>query len=145
MAKKRQLTKKQLSVLNDLFNGELDEQEVLLKHKLSRNVYNKWLAEERFSERFKNYINGLNRQSELVIARYATLAAARLVHLTESENQETCRKACLDIISFSLVKKTASKTKRPGNGANGADKNKNEPLPTKTASRLLAALADENG
>ncbi len=144
MGRRRQLSKKQLSVLDDLFSGDLSEQEVLLKHKLSRNVYNKWLAEERFAERFSNYINGLNRQSERIIARYTSLAAARLVHLTESENQETGRKACLDIISFSLAKKTVSKAKGYGKGVKEADK-KAAKLPTKTARRLLAALAEEKG
>ena len=145
MGRRRKLTRKQLSVLDDLFSGDFDdEEEVLLKHKLSRNLYNKWLSEEHFAERFSNYINGLNRQSELIIARYTTLAAARLVHLTESKNQETGRKACLDIISFSLAKKTVSKTKREGKGVKEADK-KAVRLPTRTARRLLAALAEEKG
>jgi len=145
MGRRRQLSNKQISVLDDLFSGDFnDEQEVLLKHKLSRNVYNKWLSEERFAERFRNCINGLNRQSELLIARYATLAAARLVHLTESKNQETGRKACLDIISFSLAKKMVSKVKGDGKGVKEADK-KAASLPTRTARRLLAALAEEKG
>ena len=144
MGRRRYLTKKQLSMLDDLFNGDLDEHEVLLKHKLSRNIYNKWLSEEGFAERFSHYINGLNRQSELLIARYATLAAVKLVDLTESENQETARKACLDIISFSLAKKTVSKVKGDGKGVKEADKRAAR-LPTKTARRLLAALAEEKG
>jgi len=145
MGRRRRLTRKQLSVLDDLFSGDFnDEEAVLLKHKLSRNVYNKWLSEEGFSERFSNCVNGLNRQSELMIARYATLAAARLVHLTESKNQETGRKACLDIISFSLAKKTVSKAKGDGKGVKEADK-KAARLPTRTARRLLAALAEDKG
>ena len=142
MAKRRQLTKKQLSVLEDLFNGELDEQGVLEKHKLSRNVYNKWLSEERFSARFKQCLHGLNRQSELIITRYTSLAAARLVQLTESENQETARRACLDIISFSLPVARSSGARPAGKAQKGAD-NKAEQLSPKTASRLLSALADE--
>ena len=140
MGRRRYLTKKQLSMLN----GDLDEHEVLLKHKLSRNIYNKWLSEEGFAERFSHYINGLNRQSELLIARYATLAAVKLVDLTESENQETARKTCLDIISFSLAKKMVSKAKGEGKGVKEADKRAAR-LPTKTARRLLGALAVEKG
>jgi hypothetical protein len=64
------------------------------------------------------------------------------VDLTESENQETARKACLDIISFSLAKKTVSKAKGDGKGVKETDK-KAARLPTKTAHRLLAALAEE--
>jgi len=144
MGRRKYLTRKQLSVLEDLFSGDLNEHEVLLKHKLSKNIYNKWLSEERFAERFSHYINGLNRQSELLISRYATLAAVKLVDLTESENQETARKACLDIISFSLAKKTISKANGDVKGIKEADK-KTPRLPTKTARKLLSALAEEKG
>jgi len=136
MGRRKYLTKKQLSVLEDLFSGDLNEQEVLLKHKLSKNIYNKWLSEERFAELFSHYINGLKRQSELLISRYATLAAVKLVDLTESENQETARKACLDIISFSLAKKMVSKANGDVKGVKEADK-KAMRLPTVLVQREL--------
>ena len=100
MAGKKQLSKRQRAVLDDLFGGESDEQSVLEKHKISRHIYNKWQAEEQFSSEFERRVTALNRQSELIIARYAPLAAAKLVQLTESEKEETARKACLDIITL---------------------------------------------
>ena len=39
-------------------------------------------------------------QSNLIVSRYAPVAAARLVELTESDKEETARKACLDVISM---------------------------------------------
>ena len=111
MAKGKRLSKKQLSVIGDLFTGQLDEQAILDKHKVSRAVFVKWQMERRFVEEFNRRIAALNRQGELIIARYAPLAAAKLVGLTESQSQETARKACIDIIEF--PKQACKKTDKP--------------------------------
>jgi len=144
MAKGKRLSKKQLSVIGDLFTGQLDEQAILDKHKVSRAVFVKWQMERRFVEEFNRRIAALNRQGELIIARYAPLAAAKLVGLTESQSQETARKACIDIIEF--PKQTVKKADEPA-GSLGAGKNDKgaapKELPPETASRLLAALVDK--
>lgn len=136
MARRKQLNPRQFAMINDLFSGELDEQSVLDKHKVSRGLYNKWLADDKFAAEFSRRIAALNRQGEFIIARYAALAAAKLVQLTESESQETARKACLDIISLpklsAKAKRQAAEPKRSGA----------KELSTGTASRLLSALAD---
>ena len=146
MNKKKKLTKKQLAVIEDLFAGELDEQAVLAKYKVSPSLYNRWLADERFVEQFNERIGRFFRQSELIIARYAPLAAAKLVALTECDKEETARKACLNIMSFRglfssgrhdhcqsvAVPATAKQSTTP-----------TEQLSPQTASRLLAALAEE--
>lgn len=139
MAKKKKFNKRQLAVIDDLFGGEMDEQAILDKYKVSRNLYNKWLADENFAEQFDARIACAHRQSELIIAKYAPLAAAKLVRLTESENQETARKACLDIISLPKIgaKKTEQHDKATKNTDNPAGQ-----ISEETASKLLAALAD---
>jgi len=139
MDKRKRLSKKQLTVIEDVFGGELDEQAVLDKHGVSRRLYNRWLADELFAGEFNEWIASSRRQGELIIARYAPVAAAKLVALTESENPETARKACLDIISSMLDARRA--TVNEGRGT------RDEPqacqLSEQTASRLLAALAEE--
>ena len=50
MSKSKRLDKRQTKVLDELFTGELDEQEILKKHNVSRNVYNRWLANGDFAE-----------------------------------------------------------------------------------------------
>ena len=139
MAKGKRLSKKQLSVIEDLFVGLLDEQAILDKHEVSRAVFVRWQMECRFVKEFNRRIAALNRQGELIIARYAPLAAAKLVGLTESQSQETARRACIDIIEF--PKQAVKKADEP------ADKNdKGTPqkeLAPETASRLLAALAEK--
>ena len=144
MAKGKRLSKKQLSVIGDLFTGQLDEQAILDKHKVSRAVFVKWQMERRFVEEFNRRIAALNRQGELIIARYAPLAAAKLVGLTESQSQETARKACIDIIEFpkQAVKKADESAGPLWAGKNDKGAPQKE-LPPETASRLLAALADK--
>jgi hypothetical protein len=134
----KNLTKKQRAVIDDLFAGVADEKQILEKHKVSRRVFDKWLADENFKEEFERRQDYARRQSELIIVRYATFAAAKLVQLTESANQETARKACLDIINLL----------RPNSEPKPAEQDPAEQLPDlppELASRLLTALAGAQG
>jgi len=140
MAGRKYLSQRQLTVLDDLFGSELDEQAVLDKHKVRRSTYDRWLADKIFAERFKQYINGLKRRSELLMANYSQLAAAKLVQLTGSEKAETARKACLDIIS---VPKIANSRDEQTDQAPKESSQQVEQLSDATASKLLAALAEE--
>ena len=139
MKKKKNLTKRQLAVSEDLFAGELEEQAVLDKYKVSRNTFDRWLSDQRFIEQFNNRIAQAYHQSELIIARYARLAALKLIELTESDKDETARKACLDIITRNSIS--------PRLYAGGLNPEQSTPpvdkLSPQTASRLLAVLAEE--
>jgi len=128
------LTRKQLAVIDDLFAGELDEQQVFEKHRINKRVYDKWLTEENFAAEFDRRIKSAHRQGELVIARYASIAAMKLVNLTESKSEETSRKACLDVINYLRQKAEPSPDGQP-------EAEKLPDLPPEVASRLLAALA----
>ncbi len=147
MTKGRHLSRKQLVVLEDLFAGELDEQAVLLKHNVRRNVFNKWLTNEAFRQQFDQRIESAYRQSQLIIARYAPLAAAKLVELTNSDSQETARKACLDIISLRATQAILPKTDTTAGMQDQSALNVSAPnlpqLSDETASRLLSVLASE--
>ena len=140
MAKRKKLSKKQLAVIDDLFSGELDEQVILDKHKVRRNVYNRWLAGGLFLSEFDRRIMSARHQSEALIAKYAPLAVAKLVQLTESEKGETARKACVDIISLPAL--LSKRIVQPSESQTG----ETQPLQQITeqrAGRLLAALAQE--
>jgi hypothetical protein len=138
MAKRKKLTKKQLAVIDDLFSGELDEQVILDKHKVRRNVYNRWLAGGLFLSEFDRRIISAHRQSAALIAKYAPLAAAKLVQLTESEKEETARKACMDIISLPAL---LDKRINQPDELQSAETQLSRQLTEQAASRLLAALA----
>lgn len=135
MRQTRNLTKRQRAVIEDLFTSELEEQAVLEKHHVSPSLYHQWLANDRFLERFEQRIAQAYRTGRIILARYATLAATRLVELTDCEKEETARKACLDIISLhNPAPIQASRVAEDQTDSATA-------LSPETASRLLAALA----
>ncbi len=138
MARRKKLSKKQLAVIDDLFGDELDEQAVLEKHKVNRNIYNRWLADELFVSEFDSRVMSAHRQSAVLIAKYAPLAAAKLVQLTESEKEETARKACMDIISLPAL--LDKRMVQPGE-LQTTETQLPQQLTEQAASRLLAALA----
>jgi hypothetical protein len=134
MSNTKGITRKQLAVIEDLFAGELEEQQVFEKHKINKRVYDKWLTEENFAGEFDLRIKSAHRQGELVIARYASVAALKLVNLTQSESEETSRKACLDVINYLRQKTEPVPEDQP-------EAEKLPDLSPELASRLLAALA----
>jgi len=131
------LTKKQLSVIDGIFAGDIETEDILAKHSVTRRLFNKWLGDENFRAEFARRIDWLNLQSQVMIARYASLAAAKLVSLTDSQNQETKRKACLDIISLPRLADQKQKIS-PDSNVEPA-----EILNPDTASILLEALAQQ--
>ena len=136
---RKKLSKKQLAVIDDLFACELDELAILDKHKIKRSTYNQWLADEKFEAELVRRIKTTKLMSEVLIAKYSGIAAAKLVQLTESEKEETARKACLDIISLPNITPQADKS-----GQTADEENETVQLSDEMASRLLAALAEEN-
>jgi len=136
MAKGKRLSSKQLAALEDIFAGQLDEQALLEKHKINKNTYYKWLADENFRSEFAKRIEFAQLQSRALVAKYGSVAVAKLINLTESENQETARKACLDIMSLA----DSEDRKTVPNETEIAQKDFE--LSGQTAEKLLAALAE---
>lgn len=134
-AKYQYLTRRQLDVIDDLFEGKYSEIEVMQKHNISKTIFNKWVSDSLFAQELEFRVESSRRQSEMIIARYAPAAAAKLVSLTESDKEETARKACLDIILPPCDRKdraSEDQTETP---------EPTENLTQQTASRLLEALA----
>jgi len=128
------LTPKQLEVIDDLFESGGDEAAVLKKHNISRSLWQQWLKDKSFSKAISDRIESAKRQSQIILSKYIPLAAARLVQLCDCKNQETSRKACLDILTL-----------RPG-GRETPDSEQQELIPTiepATASKILAVLAEK--
>ena len=143
MPKTTTLTRRQLAVIDDLFAGELDEPAILAKHNVSRRRYEKWLADDRFTEQFERRIARAYREGRMALARYAAVAATRLVELTQIDKEETARKACLDILTFHAPA-AGSPTPHPAPAKTDPAAAPTE-LSQATASRLLAALAEKPG
>ena len=49
MTNAKPLSAKQLAVIDDLFEGRLEEPEMLKNHNISRKLYDRWLADESFN------------------------------------------------------------------------------------------------
>ncbi len=79
LPKTKYLTKRQKGVLEDLFSGGLNEQEILKKWKVRRRTYHKWHGQEIFATEFKRLVNVARSKCELIFARYAADVASKLV------------------------------------------------------------------
>ena len=138
MSKQNKLSQRQLDVIEDLFAGELDEQAVLEKYRVTPRLYKKWQADDAFIEQFQRRIAAAYRSSAALLARSAPKAAAKLVQLTQCKKEEIVRKACLDIISMHTPLSAPPRPK-------AADPDVPEQSPTlseQTASKILALLAE---
>jgi len=139
MNERKKLTARQRAVMEELITGELDRPQILRKHRIKAETLERWLAEPHFRAELDRRIEWLCRRSDLIIARYKSVAAARLIELTNCDNYETARKACLDIINLARPADSPAGPVAEQAGAEQAE----EPISAETAARLLAALADE--
>jgi len=137
-SKNKPLSRKQLAVIDDLFDGTMSEAKVMKKHTLQKHVLRRWLASEAFMGELNLRIESAQRQSELVIAQYVPTAATKLVELASCKKEETARKACLDIIALRNGHPAAGACDRKDAAVKQTD------LDAETAGRILAALAEAN-
>lgn len=138
MLKSKYLTKKQKGVLEDLFSGGLNEQEIFEKWKVKRRTYYRWHAQPFFAAEFKRLLNLAHSQCELVLARYAADVAMKLVSLSAAEKEETARKACMDVIT--------NHDRKVKHKSENETKPMEEPLidlPPEIAGKMLSLLAGE--
>ena len=138
MSQFKRLTKKQLSVIDEIFNGELTEQQILNKYKISRTIFNNWLGDKTFTEHFDKRVAAAYLHSSAYLARYAELAASKLVRLIESDKPDIARRACLDIISMLKVSNENPQLQKQ------EPKTPRQTLSSEAAGRILAALAEVN-
>jgi hypothetical protein len=125
------LSKKQLIALDEFFESGGDESSVLEKHKIKLALWLQWHKSERFAKEFYRRIEALKLQSDILIAKYRPYAISQLLAQCKSENNETARKACVDLLNFVL------QDKKPA-----ADDVSTPVLDDETASKMLALLAE---
>ena len=140
MAKAKALSSRQLAVIEDLFAGDIKEQDILERHKLSRKLYYKWIADEAFNARLDWRIRWEYRKSAFKLARSVPEAMSELMELAKSKKTEAARKACIDIITMqaNLVAETPS---TPTD--NHALPTESPGISSETAGKVLAVLAEQ--
>lgn len=98
--KTKKLSKRQTNVLNGLFTGDLELNEILKKCRVSQITYYDWLSDSLFMSAFDKRIDSARAVLTSTLAAYSQAALLSLVNLTRSEKTETARKACLDIVKL---------------------------------------------
>jgi hypothetical protein len=139
---REKLSKKQSVVLDELFDGDETIEQILQKQNISRALYYRWHSEPAFTDEFERRIEQLNRHSRLLIAKYSSLAAAKLVSLTDSANPETARKACLDIIDR-IQKPQETGLNKEGCGRQEDPSGSPDTISPQLAEKILETLAQE--
>jgi NACalpha-BTF3-like transcription factor len=143
---KRTIQGRQLDFVNALFTEDEDLNGIMQKYKTSKEEIARWLKDSRFRKEIRLRIRWAYEQSEILVAKYTMIAAARLVSLTESENQETSRRACLDIINLLRIQRQKKSIVQHVRGKTGTQKDevpeKDIPLTPQQASTILTALAE---
>jgi hypothetical protein len=96
-----------------------------------------WLKCKSFTDELDFLKGAAKRQSDLILAKYISVATAKLIGLTGSEKEETARKACLDIISIPQTRSLLSEETE-------IEKSRSESVISPyLASRLLDLIAQE--
>ncbi len=131
------VSKKYQKIIDKWIKNDGDETELTKKYHIS---YKKWanLLRDKYTiNAIEGRVELAKRKSQLLKAKYLPLATAKLIELCNSENNETSRKACVDLIKEEIKEKcTDSKTET------GAEESGKEVNP-ETASTILAVLAEK--
>jgi DNA-directed RNA polymerase subunit N (RpoN/RPB10) len=102
----KSLTKMQEEFLSRIFDGE-GEENVLESLGISKSLYRRWLASEKYQQKLQQKIEDCQRQAQIMISGYKTVAAVKLIGLVNCDKEQTARQACLDVLQMeSLIPKT---------------------------------------
>jgi hypothetical protein len=140
MAKTKPLSARQLAVIDDLFEDDPNEPQILENHNISRRLYDRWLADESFSDYLDKRKAWEHRRNKIKLVKSERQAISNLLDLTKSKQSETARKACLDIITMGSSLSAGTDTKQDKNPKPTPESLN---LPPEAAGKLLAALAEE--
>jgi DNA-directed RNA polymerase subunit N (RpoN/RPB10) len=103
----KSLTKIQEKFLSRIFAGE-DENNVLESLGIPQFTYRRWLKSEKYQKMLEQKIEDCQRQAQIMISSFKTVAAAKLIGLVSCDKEQTARQACLDVLQMdSLLPKTA--------------------------------------
>jgi hypothetical protein len=139
MPKDKRTLDRQLAVIADFFSGDLSQADILTKHRVSEQTYRAWQFDTDFTEEIERRIAAAHRESAALIARFSTVAATRLIELTQSPKEEIARRACLDIMALGRPGPPRPPRVSPGAHSEGSA------ISPEAASKMLAALAEATG
>jgi hypothetical protein len=130
----------------DLFsekaNYHIDE--IKEKYKIGETEFQYWIKDKRFIKEIRRRVRWAYLRSEIMVARFAQIAATKLIELTGSSNPETARKACLDIISLLRLQQRQKVIRHISERVERKQEPREErlDLEDEQASRILSILAE---
>ncbi len=139
--KTKKLSKRQMRVLDGMFTGDLELNEILKKCRVSQITYYEWLNDPFFMSAFDKRIDSARVVLTSTLAAYSQSALLSLVNLTRSEKTETARKACLDIVKLVQEEKD-EQTSRDDISAIPTLSHQSRTLTQSESSTILRALAE---
>ncbi|MCE5339520.1 MAG: hypothetical protein LLF92_00130 [Planctomycetaceae bacterium] len=131
------ITKKHTKIIDEWVQNEVDETELIQKYRISFKKLSKLLNYKQTKDEIDGRLEVAKKRSQLLIAKYLPVATAKLIELCNSDNNETSRKACMDLIKEELQEKFAEPITQT---------EAQEPAPkidNETASTILAVLAEK--
>jgi hypothetical protein len=96
------LTKRQLTAIDELFLSSGDELAVQEKLNIERYEWQKLLGNNNFVNEINQRRKSLDRQTQILLAKYKPIALAVLISLCQSSSEETSRKACAELLSLNF-------------------------------------------
>jgi hypothetical protein len=127
------LTKKNIKIIDEWVRNEVDESELIEKYRISYKKLSKLLNYKQTKEEIEGRVEAAKKRSQLLLSKYLPLAMAKLIEQCNSENSETSRKACMDILAIPHGKETSEKPE---------EKTKEPKLDYETATKVWAVLAE---
>ena len=132
------LSGKQKKLIEALFT-DLADDELSEKFSITRATFVTWLEQKAFATSLAKGFHSRRVLTELLIAREAPGVVSQLIALTASDNPETARKACLDVLELLRSCDTPivapPESDKPGKGE--------RTVTPQQQSRMLAVLAED--
>ena len=85
-----------------LYEGQLNEQEIIEQQGLSKLKWQRLMQSKVFQQELHGLCESTLRETRLILARYGPVAALRLAELLDSDKPDIARRAALDLIEHCM-------------------------------------------
>jgi hypothetical protein len=130
------LTKKQIAALDELYSNGGDELAVQQKFNIKYSVWQQWLDDYYFAVEIDRRLQQLQRQADIMLAKFKPMALAMLMSLCQSSSEEVSRKACVELLYLKFSSPTMA-------GGMPEPPTRCENMSDETASKILELIAEE--
>lgn len=130
-------TRKHIKILKKWIKNEGDDTKLPKRYKINHKKWGKLLKTKLFKDEISGRFEVAKKRSQLLMAKYLPLATAKLIEQCNSDNNETSRKACLEIIELCADEKPIEIIQ-----AVPVKKEPDVEMDDETASKILEVMAE---